>query len=127
MKKHYADVLAHLAELERQIKPARMVTVTLPDGSEKRMTPLEFWKQRADFVHHEPGTGYRCQVSVDGVNDLMTSLALMDDETYRENGCVDIDEGSRRARETFLAVLFGSKAAEIIMNAEERQKGKTDE
>ena len=42
MKKPYAEELKRLVEIEKQLNPRRMVTVTMPDGTEKEMRPIEF-------------------------------------------------------------------------------------
>lgn len=111
MKKPYAEELKRLVEIEKQLNPRRMVTVTMPDGTEKEMKPLEFWPQRDKFIFRDERGVTHYQARVEGLSPELFSLLLMEGEDANPE---DADE--RRGLFNFLTIFFGETTATQIMN-----------
>ena len=110
--KKYLDELKRLSEIEKQVNPGRMVTVELPDGTEKKMKPLEFWPQRDKFIFRDDRGVTHCRARVEGLSPELFSLLLIEDEARRED---QEDEDEKRVMLNFLTMFFGKAIATKIM------------
>ena len=113
MKKPYAEELKRLVEIEKQLNPRRMVTVTMPDGTEKEMKPLEFWPQRDKFIFRDERGVTHYGARVEGLSPELFSLLLMEGE---DADLEDADE--RRGLFNFLTIFFGRSIAKYIIENE---------
>ncbi len=113
MKKLYADELRRLAEIEKQVNPARMVTVELPDGTEKEMKPMEFWPQRDKFIFRDERGVTHYRARVEGLSSELFSLLLM------EGNDADLEDADEmRGLFNFLTIFFGRSIAKYIIENE---------
>ena len=112
MRRPYLEEMKRLAEIEKQVSPARMVTVELPDGTEKDLKPLEFWAQRGQFIDkNEKGVTIRARV--EGLSPELFSLLLMESEA------INLEDGNeKRAMFNFLSLFFGRSTAQQIIESE---------
>ena len=110
--KKYLDELKRLSEIEKQVNPGRMVTVELPDGTEKKMKPLEFWPQRDKFIFRDERGVTHYRARVEGLSPELFSLLLIEDEARRED---QEDEDEKRVMLNFLTMFFGKAIATKIM------------
>ena len=110
--RRYADMLKRLAEIEKQVNPGRMVTVELPDGTEKKMKPLEFWPQRDKFIFRDERGVTHYRARVEGLSPELFSLLLIEDEARRED---QEDEDEKRVMLNLLTIFFGKAIATKIM------------
>ena len=110
--KKYLDELKRLSEIEKQVNPARMVTVELPDGTEKEMKPLEFWPQRDKFIFRDDRGVTHYRARVEGLSPELFSLLLIEDEARRED---QEDEDEKRVMLNLLTIFFGKAIATKIM------------
>ena len=113
MKKPYAEELKRLVEIEKQLNPRRMVTVTMPDGTEKEMRPIEFWTQRSRFIDTDERGVTHYRARVEGLSPELFSLLLMEGE---DADLEDADE--RRGLFNFLTIFFGRSIAKYIIENE---------
>ena len=111
MKKPYAEELKRLVEIEKQLNPRRMVTVTMPDGTEKEMRPIEFWTQRSRFIDTDERGVTHYRARVEGLSPELFSLLLMENQADGPE-----NEGERRHLFNFLTIFFGETTATQIMN-----------
>lgn len=111
--KRYADILKRLAEIEKQANPTRMVTVTMPDGTEKKMKPLEFWPQREKFIFQDERGVTHYLARVEGLSPELFSILLIEGETADRENADDM-----RGLFTFLTIFFGRSTAIRIMDSE---------
>ena len=113
MKKPYAEELKRLVEIEKQLNPTRMVTVELPDGTEKEMKPLEFWTQRSRFIDTDERGVTHYRARVEGLSPELFSLLLM------EGDDADLEDADERRRLfNFLTIFFGRSIAKYIIENE---------
>lgn len=110
MKRLYLDEMKRLAELEKHLAPARMVTVEMPDGTEKKLSPLEFWPQRSRFVETDERGVTRFKAWVEGFSPQLFTILLME----AEFGDLE-DETQKRAVFNILTLFFGRSVANQIM------------
>lgn len=110
--KKYLDELKRLSEIEKQVNPGRMVTVELPDGTEKKMKPLEFWPQRDKFIFRDDRGVTHYRARVEGLSPELFSLLLIEDEARRED---QEDEDEKRVMLNLLTIFFGKAIATKIM------------
>lgn len=110
--KKYLDELKRLSEIEKQVNPGRMVTVELPDGTEKKMKPLEFWPQRDKFIFRDERGVTHYRARVEGLSPELFSLLLIEDEARRED---QEDEDEKRVMLNLLTIFFGKAIATKIM------------
>ncbi len=113
MKKPYAEELKRLVEIEKQLNPRRMVTVTMPDGTEKEMRPIEFWTQRSRFIDTDERGVTHYRARVEGLSPELFSLLLMEGD---DADLEDADE--RRGLFNFLTIFFGRSIAKYIIENE---------
>ena len=111
--KKYLDELKRLSEIEKQVNPGRMVTVELPDGTEKEMKPLEVWPQRDKFIFQDERGVTHYGARVEGLSPELFSLLLMEGEAA---DLEDADE--RRGLFNFLTIFFGRSIAKYIIENE---------
>ena len=111
MKKPYAEELKRLVEIEKQLNPRRRVTVTMPDGTEKEMRPIEFWTQRSRFIDTDERGVTHYRARVEGLSPELFSLLLMENQADGPE-----NEGERRHLFNFLTIFFGETTATQIMN-----------
>ena len=109
MRRPYRDELKRLAELEKQFAPVRMVTVELPDGTERKMKPAEFWPRRMEFVEQGERGVWHYKAWVEGYSAQLFTILLME----AEPGEIE-DETSRRAVFNLLTLFFGKTVANQI-------------
>ena len=69
MKRPYLDEMKRLAELEKHLAPIHMVTVELPDGTEQKMDPFEFWPRRMEFVEQDERGVWHYKAWVEGFSE----------------------------------------------------------
>lgn len=113
MRRPYLEEMKRLAEIEKQVSPARMVTVELPDGTEKELKPLEFWAQRGQFIDTNEKGVTTIRARVEGLSPELFSLLLMESET------IDLKDGNeKRAMFNFLSLFFGRSTAQQIIESE---------
>ena len=114
MRRPYRDELKRLAELEKQFAPVRMVTVELPDGTERKMKPSEFWPRRTEFVERDERGVWHYKAWMEGYSAELFTLLIMEAEPVKIE-----DETRRRALYTLLTLFFGKAAAKQIMEGEQ--------
>lgn len=113
MRRPYRDELKRLAELEKQFAPVRMVTVELPDGTEKKMKPSEFWPRRMEFVEQGERGVWHYKAWVEGYSESLFTILLTEAEPVEIE-----DETRRRAVCTLLTLFFGKAAAKQIIEGD---------